>query len=458
MALNKVTYVENTTVIHAQNLNDIQDEIIENAGGISDLNADLTELSDDVTEALTEKADVIVADATGSIASFSDGAEGKAKQAVFAMNPVQSGSGDPSPSNVRPISGHTSVVAYRTGANVYDGSWAQYSGTQIKTPSRAVTVMPNTSYYVAAPSGCTISVYGSDKDGNSLGVMTTSGMMFTTTSNCVACTVYVNNYPIPSAYANDVSINYPSTDHSYHAYTGSSVTYSLGSTVYGGTLTINEDGTGTLTKTMGYVDLGTLTWLYTASTDTRPTNNFYSGGVPDMIAGASIDIVCSSYVPNLAPVGLRNVEGAVCIYQTRVYISTNSYSDTVAFKAAMNGVKLCYPLATPTTTTLTAQEVLTTLLNGSNNVWHSANGDTTIVYRADTKAYVDGLVTEDNNSIIAPIETGTTASQAYAVGKYFVLNGKFCKAKTSIASGATFTLNTNYEVTTIANELYTALH
>lgn len=55
-------------------------------------------------------------------------------------------------------------------------------------------------------------------------------------------------------------------------------------------------------------------------------------------------------------------------------------------------------------------------------------------------------------SEIAPIENGTTASTNYAQGAYFIHNGKFCKAKTAIASGASFTLNTNYEVTTVAAE------
>lgn len=55
-----------------------------------------------------------------------------------------------------------------------------------------------------------------------------------------------------------------------------------------------------------------------------------------------------------------------------------------------------------------------------------------------------------DNSEIAPIENGTTSSQAYAVGEHFTRGGKFCTAITSIASGATFTLNTNYVEGTIA--------
>jgi hypothetical protein len=45
-------------------------------------------------------------------------------------------------------------------------------------------------------------------------------------------------------------------------------------------------------------------------------------------------------------------------------------------------------------------------------------------------------------------ETGTTASQAISAGTYFYLDGELVRAKTAIASGATFTKDTNYEVVT----------
>lgn len=45
----------------------------------------------------------------------------------------------------------------------------------------------------------------------------------------------------------------------------------------------------------------------------------------------------------------------------------------------------------------------------------------------------------------------TTASKAYAIGEHFYKDGKFCTAKTAIASGATFTLNTNYVEGTVAS-------
>ena len=52
--------------------------------------------------------------------------------------------------------------------------------------------------------------------------------------------------------------------------------------------------------------------------------------------------------------------------------------------------------------------------------------------------------------MLAPVERGTTASQAYTTGKVFVWKGYLYKAKTSISSGVAFTEGTNCERTTLA--------
>lgn len=57
--------------------------------------------------------------ATGSIASFPDGADNiPVKSLTVSIVPIQSGSGDPSPDNIRPITGWTEVNVYRTGKNL----------------------------------------------------------------------------------------------------------------------------------------------------------------------------------------------------------------------------------------------------------------------------------------------------------------------------------------------------
>ena len=121
-----------------------------------------------------------------------------------------------------------------------------------------------------------------------------------------------------------------------------------------------------------------------------------------------------------------------------------------------NPIQAVYPLETPQTYQLTPQEVKTLL--GQNNIW-ADTGDCSVSYRADTKLYVEDKVDDvrQDLSLIAPIENGSTASQAYTTGQYFLKDNQLCKALTSIASGATFTLNTNYSVTTIAAELFSAL-
>lgn len=56
-------------------------------------------------------------------------------------------------------------------------------------------------------------------------------------------------------------------------------------------------------------------------------------------------------------------------------------------------------------------------------------------------------------SVVGTVESGTTASQPYAVGEHFIRNDKFCTAIAAIASGATLTLNTNYVEGTIAEAM-----
>jgi len=57
-----------------------------------------------------------------------------------------------------------------------------------------------------------------------------------------------------------------------------------------------------------------------------------------------------------------------------------------------------------------------------------------------------------DNANIAPIEDGTTASQAYSTGQYLIHNGLLRKATTAIASGAEIT-NNNTGLATVGGEL-----
>jgi hypothetical protein len=152
-----------------------------------------------------------------------------------------------------------------------------------------------------------------------------------------------------------------------------------------------------------------------------------------------------------ADVGLGNVDNTSDLNKP---VST-------AQQTALNG-KTDTTVIAPTETTTTAsrryeigeQFILSGVLYTATAV--IASGDTIIV---DTNCALSESITEQianvdlsalaNKSDLTSIsESGTTASQAISAGTYFYLNGTLCYAITNIASGATFTLNTNYEVVT----------
>ena len=58
---------------------------------------------------------------SGSVVSIANARRRDAKSLSVALEPIQSGSGDPSPDNVRPISGFTGVNVQRTGKNIFGG-------------------------------------------------------------------------------------------------------------------------------------------------------------------------------------------------------------------------------------------------------------------------------------------------------------------------------------------------
>ena len=81
------------------------------------------------------KAPVIIDTASGAVASFPDGADGlPLHKLTVQTEPVQAGSGDPSPENIRPISGWTGCTISHSGEDTSDPdiittTWQDEAGT-----------------------------------------------------------------------------------------------------------------------------------------------------------------------------------------------------------------------------------------------------------------------------------------------------------------------------------------
>lgn len=160
----------------------------------------------------------------------------------------------------------------------------------------------------------------------------------------------------------------------YEPYSGTTLSVTFPDTVYGGS---HEFVSGGLKSKMASVDMGTLTWLFAApifyalvSGSNPPTQ----GTQPGNIISSQYKVVSRSAMTNDGEISLS----------TNKYVNVidSRYSSAAEFKTAMSGVQLVYELATPIEIQLTPQEIST--LKGVNNVWSNSNGDTTIIYKAQS--------------------------------------------------------------------------
>ena len=118
----KAVTAQTTATTNARNISTLQTNVSTLQTNVSTLQTNVSGLTSDVetlTNTVNNKADVIIDNASGSIASFADGADDiQIRSLVVNIDPLQSGSGDPSPTNVRPITGHMGCSIVRTGKNI----------------------------------------------------------------------------------------------------------------------------------------------------------------------------------------------------------------------------------------------------------------------------------------------------------------------------------------------------
>ena len=262
-----------------------------------------------------------------------------------------------------------------------------------------VVRLPNTTYYVFKNTSLNFAnirlcLYDADK-GFINAPDSLANATITMSSNAHYVRFYVRKTSGSASYNGDISINYPSTDHDYHAYDGNTYTTTLGRTVYGGTLDVVS---GELVVDRAMVDLGTLTYT---KYDTTDGTLFRSSAISDSAIVSNmgypdfpINVVCSNYE---CVANNRRANGNLsCGVNKRVDIIDNAYTDASAFKTAMNGVQLCYELATPQTYQLDPQTI--SLLHGNNNVW--SDGEVELTYNADVGLYIDKkLGTSDTRTL-----------------------------------------------------------
>jgi hypothetical protein len=157
-----------------------------------------------------------VANLPQAIASFKDGADAPMKSLKVAIEPQQEGSGDPSPTNVRPISGRTEVNVsvspnLLVGTNWKNEYFINSNGNEqannlYRYTTNIISVKPSTTYYIQlnytsyTELAITVPFYNENGSFIRRDMVTTItsqgtiGVAFTTPSNCYGLRVSIPLY------------------------------------------------------------------------------------------------------------------------------------------------------------------------------------------------------------------------------------------------------------------------
>lgn len=380
---NLVTTEGQTQVANVQTEGETQIQAIEDKGA-------------EVIASIPNFAPIITDTVSGDIVSFTDGADGyPIKSLKVSLQPKQSGTGDPSPSNIRPISGWSGVTVYNTGVNVWDEEWKVISG-HIESDGY-IPVKPSTAYYWKAPGQPAngFVFYDSNKS-----VISTAysfqGNIINTPSNC-----YFVSFKMGSAYGtaynHDISINYPSTDTSYHSYHGQSHSISFPSTVYGGE---GEIISGEWTSLLGVTHIKDLNWVKQAGFDC-PNGTYFTATVVVPFVGWSNDgresALCNALKKGSASVGASNADANTFWWNDgrtgyrAVWGQPNNASSLEDFIQFITDNDVVYVglLANPTTFQTTPITDISSY-KGNNTLW--SDGAVECEYCCDTKLYINKLI------------------------------------------------------------------
>ena len=449
------------------------------------IGSDTYEIVDE--QARDGKSSAIYCTTSGSLVTIPDGADSMPlKSLTVGIEAVQSGSGDPSPTNIRPISGWTGCKVTRTGKNLIGGS-AFLANTVAYIPSATVDEINKTVTFVSSAStvsstngfaghfkfaentAYTVILYGQNtysSGSNSTNMRlyytdnTYETLTFASSDSLSYCVLTTNpnktiKYISKSQQWSSTILYYDQcgifegtlTADDFAPYEGATydITFpSEAGTVYGGVLDVTN---GTLTVTHKLEDGGDLTWTKVTGNNYR---TFYASVSRDRVYSADVPTVWSSIYNSVSINRGASSSGDNYVYAWANSVKTIAVKDTskasltaAEFKDAMVGVQFMFQLVNPTTYTLDSTTIRTLL--GLNNIWADTGAIEEVVYAADTKMYIENLT--------KPTEDDMVANAAIESGKFFMINNRLFLSTASIANGATITVGTNATELSLAEAL-----
>lgn len=390
--------------------------------------------ANDAVTALTSAAhaNAIKPEVKDNIICFTDGAAAPTDKVVSYIEPKQSGMGEPSPDNVREISGWNGVSLIRCGKNLLPSDFVDgdtktengitftdnkdgtvsVNGTAAITATyklnNSLTLKPDEVYYLSGEKdGVRTALYYRNEKGNDAYHNTISGGL-----------LWKKEYQLVFLYigvptgctANDVLIK-PCVSvgkaEDYEPYKGDTYTVDFDETVYGGEYNWTtgelmvthaiQAFTGAEPLTQSKAVNGNPRWCISLTTKAKP--------VP---SNQTINALCNMYQYRSADrvymesegLSIDNTGGLAVVYDTDLNnIDLNGFKAylTAQYEAG-TPVILAYELAEPNIIQLTPQQIQTYF---GTNTLYSDSGDTEIKYIADTKTYIDNKFNELATALVA---------------------------------------------------------
>ena len=415
---------------------------------------------------------------TAPMASTTVGANGIPMKVSANIAPVQEGSGNPAPDNVRPITGHTGLKILRAGTNFAklpagpttvsgitatpnaDGT-VHLTGTATGNGGPRVTdsiyLIPG-NYYVA---GAYIagSYYPRLDGDDGTRKYPNAGQLFTITKAqnyyirqvvSEGATVDINVEPIITLEQNTVFE--PSKMEITEIPFGEDA-----GTVYGGELDLS---TGVLTINRASV-------TYDASSDenwkvnTSSHHVFIKSNVdtPKPMSMYADNFALYPHISNCTNVRKYNFNEMRSAYPCISFNDTgraviaisNDITEIEDAKAwlAEHNIQVVYYLDEPITVQLTPQRIKSLL--GVNHVYTDC-GDVTVEFPADPNLYIDKRLAA-SKSIIAGVEFAMMATKTYSVGDMLIVGDDLYKVTSAITPNETIAVGSNVIKTTVAEQL-----
>ena len=324
--------------------------------------------------------------ASGAIATFADGADMPAKSVIVNIEPQQSGTGTPSPENVRQISGWSSVTIADYAVNML---------TEQTNEKRPCFIKAGTSIVASAKKDGDGNAYFYHyrADGSQIDYWELSGM--TDGRSWRNITLEEDVY--------------------YVAFLGSGVTLSERQVAIAPTIEYSETLATTITKALGQTVYGCEVDIVSGQMVIDRKYQSLNGSEGAWYNYEYAGVNSFRFIPN-DMASVQSTEGVIITNEftfrnaawahgedygtfsgggTTIYFRPpNAEITTLAeFQTwlASNPLQIVYPLAQPTTYQLTPTEVNTLL--GDNNVW-ADSGDVEVVYIRDLNIAINNLIGE----------------------------------------------------------------